>query len=577
MIAVAPGPPVPTTEGDDFEAFVSVDAATLTDAELTERFLAAQTMRARLDAATVSLLDCFDARTVWAADGARNAAGWVTARAGISHGQARAETVMARELRGHPHIAAAARTGLLTHAQVRALLKARRPGLEEVFDICEAVLVDEVAAATLAAGHRYLARWVQTTRERLGLNDPDGPEPNGGEGHSRAHLSPVGDRWAGDLDLSAEDGEILATAIDTEIDAMWRAKVFTADDELTAAERRADALVELVRRGTRGGDDDGTAHPLILALATMPALSEPPGATPGAHRAGPGCERDREPPAPEHSNNPDAADETHPTWPASGHGTTGRSGTEASPDAEPTGPDDGAARPTLPPWDLPPDIGNITAAPADDDPLVDLDPLTPYPLMLSELSRVGPVSPATLGRLACEGTVVPIYVGEGADQLNMGRKIRIANRAQRRALRVRDGDCQFPGCAVAPEYCIAHHLTWWEHGGRTDLINLVLLCRHHHGLIHTGAFTMTRSRDGTLTTARTNTTAPLTPSLRARPPLVGPRPPPDPTTTGDPDDTPAERAHTHHLTRRRAEALIANADARRRRARTPSRTATLHR
>ncbi|MFC7275898.1 HNH endonuclease signature motif containing protein [Paractinoplanes rhizophilus] len=30
----------------------------------------------------------------------------------------------------------------------------------------------------------------------------------------------------------------------------------------------------------------------------------------------------------------------------------------------------------------------------------------------------------------------------------------------------------------------AHHITAWTHGGPTNLDNLVLLCRHHHRLLH---------------------------------------------------------------------------------------------
>jgi hypothetical protein len=31
-----------------------------------------------------------------------------------------------------------------------------------------------------------------------------------------------------------------------------------------------------------------------------------------------------------------------------------------------------------------------------------------------------------------------------------------------------------------------HHLLEWEHGGTTDLSNLVLLCRRHHVAVHEG-------------------------------------------------------------------------------------------
>ena len=32
--------------------------------------------------------------------------------------------------------------------------------------------------------------------------------------------------------------------------------------------------------------------------------------------------------------------------------------------------------------------------------------------------------------------------------------------------------------------CHAHHIRHWLHGGKTKLANLVLLCGHHHRVIH---------------------------------------------------------------------------------------------
>ncbi|MBA3252563.1 MAG: HNH endonuclease, partial [Geodermatophilaceae bacterium] len=49
--------------------------------------------------------------------------------------------------------------------------------------------------------------------------------------------------------------------------------------------------------------------------------------------------------------------------------------------------------------------------------------------------------------------------------------------AQRTAPAVRDKHCQAPGCDRPPQWCDAHHLKPWYHGGRTDLNNLILLCR----------------------------------------------------------------------------------------------------
>ena len=91
-------------------------------------------------------------------------------------------------------------------------------------------------------------------------------------------------------------------------------------------------------------------------------------------------------------------------------------------------------------------------------------------------------------RRACCDAVVQAFVHDKDGQpLAVGRNSRTPNRAQRRALGVRDGGCAFPGC-TAERWLDAHHIVHWTTGGDTDLDNLVLLCRHHHRLHHEGGY-----------------------------------------------------------------------------------------
>jgi hypothetical protein len=68
--------------------------------------------------------------------------------------------------------------------------------------------------------------------------------------------------------------------------------------------------------------------------------------------------------------------------------------------------------------------------------------------------------------------------------LNLGRSTRLANRAQRRALRGLYATCAIPGCTTHYDRCKLHHVIWWRHGGRTDLDNLLPVCSRHHHKIH---------------------------------------------------------------------------------------------
>jgi hypothetical protein len=104
----------------------------------------------------------------------------------------------------------------------------------------------------------------------------------------------------------------------------------------------------------------------------------------------------------------------------------------------------------------------------------------------SELDDVGPVTPETVRRLACDANVSRV-ITEGASQpLELGRTTKVVPPPLRRAVTLRDGGCRFPGCGRPPGWCDAHHVRHWADGGETSLGNLVLLCRPHHRLIHRG-------------------------------------------------------------------------------------------
>lgn len=84
-------------------------------------------------------------------------------------------------------------------------------------------------------------------------------------------------------------------------------------------------------------------------------------------------------------------------------------------------------------------------------------------------------------------------------ELNLGRKTRLANRPQRRALRALYADCAVPGCAVRYSRCKLHHVEWWRNGGTTDLDNLLPLCTHHHTKVHDGGWDLTLGSNRELT------------------------------------------------------------------------------
>ena len=59
-----------------------------------------------------------------------------------------------------------------------------------------------------------------------------------------------------------------------------------------------------------------------------------------------------------------------------------------------------------------------------------------------------PIPVSTLRRLCCDAEIIPVVMGTNGVPLDMGRSIRTANRAQRRALRAMYRTCAHPDCTV---------------------------------------------------------------------------------------------------------------------------------
>lgn len=87
-------------------------------------------------------------------------------------------------------------------------------------------------------------------------------------------------------------------------------------------------------------------------------------------------------------------------------------------------------------------------------------------------------------RLACNARIVPVVLGSAGEVLDLGRSARLFSRSQQRALVIRDRTCRSEGCHIPGTWSEAHHWLPWSEGGATDLANAVLLCSHHHHLVH---------------------------------------------------------------------------------------------
>jgi hypothetical protein len=106
-----------------------------------------------------------------------------------------------------------------------------------------------------------------------------------------------------------------------------------------------------------------------------------------------------------------------------------------------------------------------------------------------------PVSLATVERLACANGTIEVTFDANGNGLDLGREQRLFTARQRVVLAARDGGCLFPGCDRPPSWCEAHHIDHWQRDrGKTDLDRGVLLCRHHHMLVHNNGWEIEHDR-----------------------------------------------------------------------------------
>ncbi|NGN92459.1 DUF222 domain-containing protein, partial [Nocardioides sp. KC13] len=106
------------------------------------------------------------------------------------------------------------------------------------------------------------------------------------------------------------------------------------------------------------------------------------------------------------------------------------------------------------------------------------------------------ITAAEARRMACNADLVPVVLGTDSEILDFGRTARLAHPIQHRALRLRDKCCQAEDCDAPAAWTEAHHLKPWSEGGRTDLVNMVLLCSRDHRRIHDPNYGYERLPDG---------------------------------------------------------------------------------
>ncbi|MEU8276011.1 DUF222 domain-containing protein [Microbispora bryophytorum] len=117
------------------------------------------------------------------------------------------------------------------------------------------------------------------------------------------------------------------------------------------------------------------------------------------------------------------------------------------------------------------------------------------PGLLLATGQMLPVS--SVHRLARTSALVRLVMDAEGQVLDMGRKVRLATPAQRRAVYARYATCWIDGCPLPAAMCQIDHADNWSTGGLTDLKLLGPACQFHNRDRYQHPDRYTRHKTGT--------------------------------------------------------------------------------
>ena len=249
------------------EALVASDATNYGDCESIEEL---HHLQARLDSFVTEATAAFEAGEEWAADGAKTAASWLSARCRVSRAAAKRRVRLGRTLRHLPAVAEAWRDGAIGEDQAQAIASARRHRTESSMARDEEMLVAQAKEMGFDDFSRALDYWKQ-------LADPDGADASDEERKASRDVfleSSLGGMWLGQMTLDPISGSIVAGELNRLEHDLFEADCAQAKERLgrtaridelarTSGQRRADALVEMARRSRTAPADGIRPAPLF--------------------------------------------------------------------------------------------------------------------------------------------------------------------------------------------------------------------------------------------------------------------------------------------------------------------------
>jgi len=232
-----------------------------------------------LSALEIQAIGEFDQWDAGAADGAKNAASWLSHEFKEPVKESRRRVKSGRALRDLPIVAEAFADGKINRSHLDLIVGARNPRTEDAITKDQEYLVQQA----IKSDFEDFARDLEYVKQSA---DPDGVEEEAAAQRARrdAYLEPVaGGMFFGKLIFDPISGTIVTDELhrleQVEFEADWaEAKERLGRDPLvsdlrrTAGQRRADAFVEMATRSRTVPANGRRPAPLFTALVGLPVL-----------------------------------------------------------------------------------------------------------------------------------------------------------------------------------------------------------------------------------------------------------------------------------------------------------------
>ncbi len=252
------------------DAFGTLDAPGLQDAELHELVVAVQRERARLGAVAAALLGRWDARRIWAGDGSRSAAARLSRETACSPATASVEMRRARQQRDLPATMAAIGRGELSLDHIDLLGRANQAHRAAHLARDEAFLVEQCTRLRFAPATRVIGYWCQRVDAEVQVDDA------AGQACDDIHLH-AATTMGGTVVISGVLDPVGGSAVLDELNRLEH-ELYLAEQRdgtvRTAAARRAAALVVMAQRSATSPAGGRPPRPLFTVLLGDAAFTE---------------------------------------------------------------------------------------------------------------------------------------------------------------------------------------------------------------------------------------------------------------------------------------------------------------